>query len=119
MIITEPGSSGHLVAAATPGGGGGGNGSVLARGRADTKSALDLGHERDMRGSSHLVKLMFRVAPTLSGGVWVGECGFVSTSNTVLVLAVKATVVVVARGGGGGNGSAATSEERHDSDLVG
>lgn len=42
---------GHLVAATTPGGGSG-NGSLLARCRADTKSALDLGHEGDMRGSS-------------------------------------------------------------------
>lgn len=36
--------------AAAPGGGSGG--SFLTRGRADTKSAFDLGHERDMGGSA-------------------------------------------------------------------
>lgn len=80
--------------AAAPGGGSGG--SFLTRGRADTKSAFDLGHERDMGGSAHLVKLVFGVASTVFGSVGVGKCSLVSTSNTVPVLAVEATVVVVA-----------------------
>ena len=71
-----------------------------------------------MRGSAHLVQLMFGVASALFGGVGVRKSCFVSTSNTVPILAVEATVVIVASRGCGG-GSAATSEKSHDNDLGG
>ena len=61
---------------------------------------------------------MFGVASALFGGVRVGKCSLVSTSNSVPVLAVEATVVIIA-GRRGGSRSAATSEKTHDNYLCG